>query len=427
MACSVSSFRTASSGPEGERVRRWLFDNYRVLEVIKLGEGVFEDVYRAAVILIVRRASPATDDHVLTLSVTREDRHVLEQAGAAHLRALLDDRGGLVSRSRIVADDHYDIPLGASDEDIAIMEAMRSRAVPWVSDTGSADGIFEPYGRGVELGRDGFVVRCNSCFEWQVGPKRRAQHRGGGYENKSCEFCGAEIADSEWEDSAHIIVSERPDEGSALDRQLPGGGWAPLYIGEDISRYHLAEPSWIRLGVPNIAYKEDALYEPLKLLVRQAGVGVNVAVDETHARCLQSAYVYRVRDSVEIDPYYLLACLASRAMLFFYHRLTNQTEWQSFPKLVHRTLRRLPLPDPAEARRGLHDDIAELARRRMGLIPNEAHDLDLEVENLVMRAYGLSPPQRQRIMQTLRSAQRLRVIREMFPEETAPENLPLAG
>lgn len=51
----------------------------------------------------------------------------------------------------------------------------------------------------------------------------------------------------------------------------------------------------------------------------------------------------------------------------------------------------------------------------MGLSQNEADELDLELERLVMDVYGLEPSQRQRIIRTLRSVQRLRVIREMFP------------
>ena len=234
------------------------------------------------------------------------------------------------------------------------------------------------------------------------------------------------MAAGDWEASARLIVDERPEPGTAQDRWLPGASWAPLYLGNDVSRYYLDSPKWIRLGVPNIGYKSDALYAAPKLLVRQAGVGVNVALDETDARCLQSTYVYRVREGADVDPYYLLACLASRAMLFFFHRLTNQTEWQSFPKLVQSTLQRLPLPRPASAGREVHDQIAELGRRRMGSAAEDAHDLDLEIENLVMEAYGLSPGQRQRIMRTLRSVQRLRVIREMFPDEGAEAPLTLA-
>jgi hypothetical protein len=95
-------------------------------------------------------------------------------------------------------------------------------------------------------------------------------------------------------------------------------------------------------------------------------------------------------------------------------------EWQSFPKLVHTTLQRLPLPDPGLATKEgkhLHDSIAAKAKRRMGMSAEHGHELDLELEQLVMDAYGLSAGQRMRIMRTLRSVQRLRVIREMFPGE----------
>jgi type I restriction-modification system DNA methylase subunit len=73
--------------PEGERLRRWLFDNYQVQEIIKLGEGVFPDVFRAAVIIIVKSAPPAADDQVRTLVVSRPDRDLLENTGSTHLRA----------------------------------------------------------------------------------------------------------------------------------------------------------------------------------------------------------------------------------------------------------------------------------------------------------------------------------------------------
>lgn len=396
--------------PEGERLRRWLFDNHQVVEVIKLGEGVFAKVFRAAVILIVRKGTPSDDDEVRTLSTSAEDRHVLEATGATYLHALLEERAGTIRRDRITSDSAYNIPLGAAEEDFEIMSAMVSSARSWLG----KDGIFDPYGRGVELGADGFVIRCDACFAWQVGPRRRSQARGGGYYEKECEHCGAHISDGAWAESAHIVSEESPPAGED-DQKFPSSRWHPLYIGHHISRYELKPPQWIRLGVPNIDYKDPALYTAPKLLIRQAGVGVNV--DETEAYCLQSAYVYRVRDEVGASPYFFLACLASRAMLFYFHRYTNQTEWQSFPKLVHTTLQRLPLPDPDQVDSGLRSAIEEKSRQRMGVALDESHDLDLEIEDLVMEVYGLTAPQRQRVTGTLRSVQRLRIIREMFPAE----------
>jgi len=403
--------------PEGERLRRWIFDNYQVLQVIKLGEGVFAHVFRAAVILIVRNAEPSVDDIVQTLSVTSEDRSVLEETGATYLHALLEERAGLISRRRILDEPSYNIPLGASEEDFEIMAKMREGSRPWLGST----GIFEEHGRGVELGTDGFVIRCSACFQWQVGPRRRAKAKGGGYQEKECVNCGASIASEEWTEQAHIVRddSSKPPAGE----NLPGSDWQTLYFGEDISRYDLASPQWIRLGVPNVSYKEPSLYQPPKLLIRQAGVGINAAVDETSSYCLQSAYVYRVREDLGVSPYFFLAFLCSRAMLFYFHRYTNQTEWQSFPKVVHKTLQQLPLPDPEAVDKPLRDSIEEKARERMGMSPRDGHDLDLEIEDLVMTVYGLNTEQRQRIIRVLRSAQRLRVIREMFPVEAEEPQL----
>ncbi|HEY7950367.1 MAG TPA: TaqI-like C-terminal specificity domain-containing protein [Solirubrobacterales bacterium] len=405
--------------PEGERLRRWLIDNYRLTEIIKLGEGVFPDVARAAVILIVRKATPSDSDEIRTLSVSAGDRSILEETGATYLHSLLEERAGTISRARIAEDPAYNIPLGAAEEDFSIMASMLENSRPWLGE----DGIFDPYGRGVELGADGFVIRCNACFSWQVGPRKRAQARGGGYLDKECPHCEATISDGDWAEAAHIISEGQPTPGRHEDQGLPGDGWHPLFVGQDISRYHLRKRFWIRLGVSNINYKTSELYAPPKLLIRQAGVGINVAVDESDAYCLQSAYVYRVRDGLDASPYFFLACLASRAMLFYFHRYTNQTEWQSFPKLVHTTLQQLPLPDPERVDPKLRKSIEDKARRRMGLDLDEAHDLDLEIEHLVMEAYGLSSSQRQRIIRTLRSVQRLRVIREMFPSTDQAQEL----
>lgn len=246
--------------PEGERTRRWLFDHYQVREVIKLGEGVFPGVFRASVIIVVRKLSPSANDSIRTLTVMKADRDRLEQIGSTHLRSLMTDRGGFISRSRITEDEAYEIPLGATDDDIAIMETMREGSLAWTG----PNGVFEPYGRGVETGTEGFVVRCNACFEWQIGPRKRSQSRGGGYKTKECDHCGVTLDVDTVQDSAQIIRAGRPDTEA---EGLPGDGWRPIYVGEDVSRYRLDPPMWIRTGVPNINYKSDELYAPPKLLI----------------------------------------------------------------------------------------------------------------------------------------------------------------
>ena len=61
------------------------------------------------------------------------------------------------------------------------------------------------------------------------------------------------------------------------------------------------------------------MYRPPKILIRQAGVGIFAALDETDSRCPQSVYVYRLRDGERAKGYkheFVLAALLSRTMAY---------------------------------------------------------------------------------------------------------------
>jgi type I restriction-modification system DNA methylase subunit len=400
--------------PEGERLRRFLFDKFRVLSVIKVGEGVFPSVFRAAVIFIIQNAAPEEDDTYTGLILVKDDRGLLERQGAAQLATLVEQRGGAISRSRVVESQHYDIPLFA-DLDLEIVDRMDVGKVPWLGE----GGVFNIYGRGEELGRASFVVQCPACYLWSVGPRKRAQRRGGGFEAKTCPDCGLSFTVEQALATRNPIVE--PYQGGDSE-------FLPLLAGEDVNRYWIDPPSLgLELDVPGVDYKEPQLYGSPKLLIRQTSVGIYAAIDRNEeSRCLQSVYVYRLREDEPIQLEFYLAQLASRAMLFRYYVLTNQVEWQSFPKLTHETLQRLPLhrPDPSvSGERTRHDSIVELVHQRELLASRDGHHgiskealaVDQQIETLVMDLYGLNAEQRARINSRLKPQQNIRIVRELYP------------
>jgi type I restriction-modification system DNA methylase subunit len=397
--------------PEGERLRRWLFDNFSVLTVIKVGEGVFSDVYRAAVILIVQNRRPDVSDQYTGLIITKQDRRELDRAGSARLATLVEQRGGLVASARVKGDPHYSISL-FPDVDLAIADSMCSGSSPWTGE----GGVFGTYGRGEELGRDSFIVQCPSCFSWSINPRARARRRGGGFEPKVCPDCGLKF----------------PVEDALRRNDLvepfykPSPKQVPMYSGEEVNRYWTSEPVGLITSVPGFSYKSLDLYEPPKLLIRQTGIGIYSTVDYTEARASQSVYVYRLSEKEQCSIEFYLAQLNSRAMLFCYLVLTSQTEWQSFPKLTHTTLHRLPLRRidiGIDMERRRHDRIVELVKERMRLaeldedrgISSDALSIDEEIETLVMDVFGLTPDQRARINKRLQPAQNIRIVRELYP------------
>jgi type I restriction-modification system DNA methylase subunit len=403
--------------PEGERVRRWLFDGYSVVAVLKVGEGVFPGVFRSSAILIVHNSPPSLMDAYIGAIVVKQDREELERSGTSQLTSVVERRGGMVSRSRVVEDDHYDIAL-FPDVDLEVSDHMRAGASPWIGD----NGIFAVYGRGEELGTESFVVQCPSCFEWAIGPRRRAQHRGGGFKPKVCSRCGATFS-VEQALSQEVLLTERYDPDDPA--------FVPIYSGEAVNRYVLGKPMGLRVGARGVSLKDESLYASGKILIRQVSVGIYAAVDPTPTRCMQSVYAYSVNPDFDVQPEYYLAQLCSRAMLYYYFILTNQVEWQSFPKLTHATLQRLPLmrPDMTDApQRRRHDDLVLLVQRRAqhrragedGQVSGEALEAELEIESIVMDIFGLAPDERVRINDRLRaSGSNIRIIREMFPSDAS--------
>ena len=400
--------------PEGERLRRFLFDKYRVLTILKLGEGVFPGVYRAAVVVIVQKTEPLANSSYEGLVVTKEDRQELEEEGNARLATLMEQRGGTIACERVTTDRHYNIAL-APDADLKIQEKMRDGARDWLGKS----GLFGAYGRGEELGRNTFIVQCPGCFKWSVNPRKRAERRGGGYESKVCPHCEHEFAVGEAVDRRIPVMAE-------YDPEDPNQ--SPLFSGEQVNRYWLDPPLGLVHDIDGISYKPNELYEGPKLLIRQTGVGVYATIDESSARCLQSVYVYKLRDGQKVALEFYLAQLCSRAMLFYFFMLTNQVEWQSFPKLTHSTLQQLPLrrPDLEDAaERTRHDQVVHLVKDRLARGSEEGHEgpstesleVDFEIERLVGGIYGLGPNEVARITRRLQPLQNIRIIRELYPSQ----------
>ena len=363
-------------------------------------------------IIIAQNAARLEDDTYTGLVVTKADRAELEQSGAAHVATLIAQRGGAVPRSRVIQDPHYSIDL-VPQADLDIKDKMQALRSPWIGE----DGIFETHGRGDELGVDSFAVQCPACFQWSINPRRRAQRRGGGFEPKVCPHCSNEFTVEEAIERQNLT-----EPGPAL---TPRSDTADLYTGEQVNRYWLDEPSTINLGVPGIQYKDAELFRGPKILIRQTSVGVYASLDTSDRRCLQSVYVYKTPQDSRVRPEYYLAQLKSRAMLFYFFIDTNQIEWQSYPKLTHRSLQRFPLhaPDLANgAEKERHDALVacveerlQLAARDHSFLTRAAIDLDYMIEGHVMDIFNLTPSERTRINTRLRPEQNIRIIREMYP------------
>jgi SAM-dependent methyltransferase len=365
--------------PEHEATRRLLLAETQLLRLVRLGEGIFDGVFRGALLLVARRGTAEPDAlvHCARLHFSRRNELI---RGALSLSAALEFHG--VAQSRFAANPHAEFDLDVRADEEPFFQMSRRAGFAWED--------LVTWGRGIEIGKDGRVCHCPHCGISKALP------RVGPYR---CGVCSRELGP----DSIGAII--RPL--SSSERSL---GWEPLIVGSDVERYSVRPSREIQLAVPGIRYKSDADLGQRKLLVRKTGVGIQAAIDETGAQTVQAVFHFVPTVSAPkhtID--YLLGVLNSRPMQAFHLRQSGDHEWRSHPYVTPRVLRALPIPDIEEGR-----DTMVIAKRIATLAgemcrrPTEA--VDLQLDAAVLELYGLGASGSDWSRQVLAGAQQLRAI-----------------
>lgn len=263
-------------------------------------------------------------------------------------------------------------------------------------------------GRGVELGKEGLVVRCSKCKQWMPTPRRLDDDR---YDEVACRHCGVNLKLQPDMRRAQIVG---PEPKNKL--------WRPFVVGESVNRYYLSEVGYIDTSYEGINYKDDSFFTPPKILVRKTGVGIYATIDRSPALTNQVVYIFRKIDDPpdylgRISLEYVLGVLSSRAMLYYYVQRFGEKEWRSYPYVTQKRIKMLPIPNPFKVEeRGeqLHDTITRLVGKALEAEGPVSESLDIEIEDAVLEVYGLGPSEKERILQVLGDMQRLRIVRELL-------------
>ncbi|MCL0057503.1 N-6 DNA methylase [Dehalococcoidales bacterium] len=123
----------------------------------------------------------------------------------------------------------------------------------------------------------------------------------------------------------------------------PGKGkWVPFVIGEHIDRYEIREYWYVRLGVPDVDYKDPSLYEGPKIMVRKTGTGIRAVSDSSGLYTIQVVYIFKPKTS-QIDINYLVCLLNSNLMWRYYFSEFGEETKQAFPHLRQEVVLGLPI------------------------------------------------------------------------------------
>lgn len=394
--------------PEFKRLREFLCKNFQIDRIIKLGEGFFDDVYLSSVVIIFTKQLPKSDHNVTCMTLLKSDRTKVRKGSNLDLFIVEHEKATLIPQKRFLEDPNYSFDIAAGNIDKAIMAKMESHSIFW-------EQLFDTW-RGVELSEQGLVIQCPNCFKWDSPPRRRK----GEYEQKECSHCKYRYA------LEHAITKEN----IVVDLNNTDSNYAHFISGEGVNRYYTTKMKLINVKKNGINYKSLDIYTGTKMLIRKTGIGIYATIDSSGAYVPQVVFVYKLNpksigDDLSNDRNYkleyFLGVLNSRLMLYFYYKKFGELEWKSFPYITQKTIQQLPLfainfADQNQSR--LHDYIAKKVATALERNSTIDKELDFEIEDAVMKLYGITPEEKDHIWKELGKVQKLRIIREMMGIES---------
>jgi len=419
--------------PQHTPLRELILRNYHIESLIKLGEGIFEDVFRAAVAFIFKRSDSVAPDHLLRshIIVKAERDQLLKSSRHNVIQELLDHDGITITQARFNQNKEKALDIFTSDDDLKIIQAIDRDPLDWKAVTTSS--------RGVELSKNGYVMACPHSGIWRPIPQKQ---KNGAYQPVKCEGCRQMIRYEDCPKSTIITPVH-----TTLNNQ-------PIIVGEGINRYQIMETrfidtskvrafphcpcpdlrdphkscsfcdltappfvpgeihrcqqcgqtytesdvqKWTYLGID---YKSPDLYQGEKLLVRKTGRGIYATIDRTGAYTNQVVYIFKLRNALPeqhrpLRLSYMLGILNSRMMLYRYYKKLGDIEWKSFPYMTQKTIMELPVRriDFNDTRQAyFHNRIADIVDAVIATGKPPTPEKDAEIEQLVRDLYGVNNP-----------------------------------
>lgn len=370
---------------QNESLRRFLCTKTTICVIARLGEKIFDEVNRAATVIVCKKSDPESDTNTLCFRLTTDMRKSF-LANKGKLMDYYEGYAHAVSQSRFLANGACNFDVDTHSEEETLLQKITS--------TGESLSQKFTFGRGVEISKAGKIVYCPSCRCAQ-GYKKSHLEAG----EKICTACGATIPVTA--DTTESVIKQVQEEGTV-----------GIYVGENIRRYSLSGENFILPGINGIDYKEPTLYHPPKLLIRKTGLGIYCALDYSSSYTTQTVYILKYKNQAETIPLeYYLAIINSRVIYYYYLKVYGENEWKSHPYLTKQIVFSLPIYPYT----GDQTD-NEIVRIATSLIREYDRANDLALEQLIMEKYGLTEEERKMIAAEMNRLPNLSAVNDMKME-----------
>lgn len=402
--------------PEKEEIRKYILNNTTIERWHYLGSDWFgSDIRMNTTFIQTKNSKPEENSEFKSFIIVGEDRRKAI-SGEMNLRQIESTYSHKIPQKRCITKNN-EVELFRYINDDPIMAKMEDVSV----------GLAEicNRGRGVELGKVGEIIQCPSCLAWDSPPRKKRNTPTEELE-KSCSHCSYSYKYNEALGHDLIVLNNEDDQKNCV----------PYIDGDSFNgRYKPLSYKWIVLGYDGINYKDQEMYKSPKIFIRQAGVGLSIAIDEINAYCPQSVYIYKTNStpmeelnnrswSDIVNPKFIAAVLQSRMFAYFvFKRFGEIDASQAFSKLTHKRMELLPIPvkeHESDIWKNQHDKLVELYDE---LVKSDGQNvkIDKKIENIVAELYCLSINEKGYIFGQFGLVAYHKAMQEMFPFGVPPK------
>ncbi|WP_407535769.1 N-6 DNA methylase [Cetobacterium somerae] len=372
-------------GPEASEIRKYLLTKTNIKLISKLGEKIFPKINRATSLIMFQKTKNSLSEKTECFrldSISKND-YLNDKIS---LNDVYKKNKHYISQNRFLNNKNFEFDIDILETDLCLVKKIEYSKIKW-------DDYFV-YGRGVEVSKNGDVVRCNFCNKWQGVTKRQIQSG-----SKKCAHCNEELIISP--ETLDILVSKTNQQDYD----------SKFLVGENIHRYNISGNRFIKKNYLGINYKDDNIYSNPKLLIRKTGLGINSIIDYNKYMISQTIYYYILNNNEWFDLEYVLGVLNSRVLFYYYLKKYGENEWKTHPYLTHSIIKTLPIKNITPLNKEIAKKISNLVK--IIIINGYNTDIDLKIEKLVMDLYNLNELERIDILNEINSLPNLGAINHM--------------
>ncbi|MFX0151181.1 MAG: Eco57I restriction-modification methylase domain-containing protein [Candidatus Hodarchaeota archaeon] len=371
--------------------RQLILEDCRIHKLINLGDNVFSNVTQPCMIIVAEKRENNQTSQIEVVQQVSNDRKKSLQRGDGALSAIPSLK---CNQSRFTnnPDYQFDIFTVGYEELTSVIE----------KDLQYEEYLVKPLSdlvtnaRGVELNKNGKIIKCSSCGWWNPPPVRsNKKYR---VKTKKCvNFqCQSEITENE------------PTDFIVFNESKQSNHYKPFLVGEDIQRYHISRTRYIDSTRKGLNYKKPDLYQGPKLLLRKTGYGIKTAIDYDDRWVNQVVYIFKLKKNSPVTLEYLLGLINSKLISkYFYIKFADPLR-EEFPHFTQRMFLRIPIKIPhTEDESVLAKEIEEKAsllqrkyHKKFSGTENsktkeeldyEISNTDKEIDDCVFKIYQVTP------------------------------------